>query len=314
MKTILVPLDGSALAEQILPYVRLMAPVLGAQVRLFHAIPDWELGDVFENIAMYGGRGMTMVPQESDRRSMDSLRTQAKDYLTTQAARLREAGLDVETEVRFGPPAELIVEAAANTSAALVALVTHGYSGLRRWTLGSVTDKVAHATTMPLFVVRSREQPLAEVPPIKRIIVPLDGSELARQALPLVAELAIRMQAALFPLTVVVPPIGEAPERIGAYETNDEAMAPLRAGLIEEIGGVDAALKAHQVPVTPLVAHGFAAETIVEEAARRQADLVVMATHGRSGLKRWALGSVADKVLHAATAPLILVRASAGAA
>src|SRR5436853_6495054 len=104
MKTILVPLDGSALAEQILPYVRLMAPLLDAQVRLFHATPDWEFGGIVETASIYDMRGLITLPQEVDRRSMESLRTHAEDYLMRQAGRLREAGLDVTFDVRFGPP------------------------------------------------------------------------------------------------------------------------------------------------------------------------------------------------------------------
>jgi len=311
MKTILVPLDGSALAGQILPYVRLMAPSLGAQVRLFHAIPEWTIGGAFETASLYGPGGLILLPQESDRRGVDLLRKQAEEYLTTQAAPLREAGLDVVTEVRFGAPAEQIVEAAADTSVALIALATHGYSGLKRWALGSVADKVAHATNTPVFVVRAAE-PATAARAIKRILVPLDGSDLARQALPLAAQLAVQMQAELLALTVVVPPIGEAVERISPYKTDEATVAPLRAQLIEELGSVADELNQHNVPITPIIAHGFAAETIIEEAARQQVDLLIMATHGYSGLKRWALGSVADKLLHAAPVPLILVRAHAG--
>jgi nucleotide-binding universal stress UspA family protein len=312
MKTILVPLDGSALAEQVLPYVQLMAPSMAAQVRLFHAIPDWALDDVFETAALYGPGGLILLPQELDRHSVEQLRKQAEDYLAAQAAPLRAAGLDVVTEVRFGSPAELIVEAAAATSVVLVALATHGYSGLKRWTLGSVTDKVAHATTTPVFVVRGQAQATV-ARPIKRILVPLDGSPLARQALPLAAELAVQMQAELLPLNVVVPPIGEAVEHLGPY-TATEATIPLRAQLFEELDSVVETLMQHHVPITPTIAQGFVAETIIEEATRQQIDLLIMATHGRSGLKRWALGSIADKLLHSAPVPLILVRAHADAA
>jgi nucleotide-binding universal stress UspA family protein len=312
MKTILVPLDGSALAEQVLPYIRLMAPSLAAQVRLFHAIPEWAIGGVFETAALYGPGGLILLPQEIDSHSTELLRKQAEEYLATQAAPLRAAGLDVTTEVRFGAAAELIIEAAAASSVALVALATHGYSGLKRWALGSVADKVAHVTNTPLFIVRGAEQATA-ARPIKRIMVPLDGSALARQALPLAAELAVQLQAELLPLTVVVPPIGEAIERLGPYKAA-EAIMPMRAQLFEELDSVVEALQQHHVPITPVIAHGFAAETIIAEAARQQVDLLIMATHGRSGLKRWALGSIADKLLHAAPVPLILVRVNADAA
>jgi nucleotide-binding universal stress UspA family protein len=79
------------------------------------------------------------------------------------------------------------------------------------------------------------------------------------------------------------------------------------------VGSVADELRRQDIPVTPLAVIDFAAEAIIDEAARQHADLIVMATHGYSGLKRWALGSVADKVLHATTTPLVLVRAQANA-
>jgi len=144
---------------------------------------------------------------------------------------------------------------------------------------------------------------------MKTILVPLDGSALARQALPLAAELAVSTHAELILLTVNAPPLGEALEVISPSQRSDELLAALRDQVLGELGGLADELSQQQVPVTPVAVEGFPAEVIVDEAARRRVDLIVMATHGYGGIKRWALGSVADKVLHATTTPLLLVRA-----
>jgi len=90
-----------------------------------------------------------------------------------------------------------------------------------------------------------------------------------------------------------------------------DALPVLRERLLEELGPGAAVLQEHKVLITPVAAIGLPAEAIVDEAAREGVDLIVMATHGASGLRRWAVGSVADKVLHATSTPLVLVHAQA---
>ena len=91
----------------------------------------------------------------------------------------------------------------------------------------------------------------------------------------------------------------------------DDALPVLRDRLLDELDRYAAVLQEHKAPITPVAVTGLPAESIVDEAARLGIDLIVMATHGASGLRRWAVGSVADKVLHASNTPLILVRAQA---
>jgi len=138
-------------------------------------------------------------------------------------------------------------------------MATHGYGGLRRWALGSVTDRVVHTATVPVCVVRSAAHVAPGEHALTRILVPLDGSDLARQALPLAIELAKRASAELVVLRAV------------ETHTQNASLMIMQSGV----------------------------------------DLIVMATHGYGGLQRWALGSVADKVLQAAPIPILLVRARA---
>ena len=306
MKTILVPLDGSSLAEQVLPSVRMLAPRIGAKVKLLQVVLEM---DQYYLAMDFELSGSLASQREQQLTPWDVLRQSAENYLERQAPQLRAADIETTFEVRLGAPAEVIVEVAEREQAALIAMATHGYSGIKRWALGSVTDKVVHAAKVPVFVVRGMEHPPTGERSLKRILVPLDGSALARQALPFAAELAASTHAELILLTVNAPPLGEALEEGSSYPRSSELLATLRDRVLGELGGLADELRQQQVSVTPVAVEGFPAEAIIDVAARRQVDLIVMATHGYSGLRRWALGSVADKVLHAATTPLLLVRA-----
>jgi nucleotide-binding universal stress UspA family protein len=312
MKIILVPLDGSAIAERILPYVRTLAPALGARVCLLRVVSDPEgEGLLADSIAATYGVGDPLATQhERWRHSLDLLRQNAERYLESHAAILQAAGLDVAVDVRCGPAADVIVEAAEGQHVAMIAMATHGYSGLKRWALGSITDKVVHATSTPVLIARG-EAP-ARVPVFKRILVPLDGSALARQALPLATELARSAHAKLLLLQAVAPTIEGYPgfpPRGQPIPQLAEVLEALRDQAMGELGALADELRVPEMPVRTRVVNGHAAEVLVDEAKQREVDLIVMATHGYSGLRRWALGSVADKVLHATTTPLILVRA-----
>ena len=318
MKTILVPLDGSALAEQALPYIRTLAPLLGARVRLLNVIVD----DPHDNMmsegiaASYGVIDPLATQRERENQSRTTLIQHAESYLDSRAAQLHGHGIEVETDVRRGPAAEVIIEVAEGLDIAIIAMATHGYSGLRRWALGSVTDRVVHATTRPVFVVRGAKPAPVDPVAFKRVMVPLDGSPLAEQALPLAADLAERVRAEVLLMQAVegsieaypaVAPLGRPDLMSG------DVLPTLDARAGQYLDEQAALLRDRGIPAVAHVVNGHVAEAIIDEAAQRSADLLVMATHGYSGLKRWALGSVTDKVLHAATTPLLLVRANVGA-
>jgi nucleotide-binding universal stress UspA family protein len=215
--------------------------------------------------------------------------------------------------VLFESAAEGIVRTAEEREATLIAMVTHGYSGLRRWALGSVTDKVVSATSTPVFVLRGSDMPVATEPPaFKRILVPLDGSDFARQALSTAAELATHMRADMH-LLHALPSLEEYPALVRASVTGPQfadAMQKSHTWAREHLAQAARDIQHAEVKVTTQVVKGYPAEVIIQTAAQQQSNLIVMATHGYSGLKRWALGSIADKVLHATSTPLVLVRAS----
>jgi len=290
MKTILVPLDGSILAEQVLPYAGILAPMLEARICLLRVVEDTEENGLpaDTNGATYGVGAPLATQQKRRAHSLELLSQIAERSLESHAALLHAAGLDVVVDVRCGRAADVIAEAALNQHVALIALASHGYHGLKRWTLGSVADNVVHATSIPVLIVRGMAPACA--PTINRIIVPIDGSALACQALPLATELARSAHAELILIQAV-------------------ASAALRNQATSMLGSLADQLRTHEVDVRTRVVTGHAAEVLVDEAAQCRADLIVMATHGYGGLRRWALGSVADKVLHTSATPLILVRA-----
>jgi nucleotide-binding universal stress UspA family protein len=313
MKTILVPLDGSALAERVLSYVALLGRTLSARVHLLLVTTEEQKQHLIASYtaAPPSARGLYETDWQWKRRAQSELAGAAEAYLAEQAQALRAEGPDVTYEVTTGAAAECIADIAASEPQALIAMATHGYSGLRRWTLGSVADKVVQTATTPIFLVRATEQPPSEWS-LRRIVVPLDGSALAEQPLPLAIELASQAKAELILLQVITPLVEYVP---GLSPFNRPLPSSirfpdlLREQAQQQLTEIIGRFGTGEVAMMPVMVFGDPAEGIVDETARRQADLIVMATHGYSGLRRWALGSVAYKVLHASTTPLLLLRA-----
>jgi nucleotide-binding universal stress UspA family protein len=185
----------------------------------------------------------------------------------------------------------------------LVVTASHGYSGLRRWALGSVTDRVVSTSAAPVLVVRGDT---AVMPPaLRRILVPLDGSQRSAQALPFALLLARCAGAQLTLLSVLEPPVAANPYLTAQCR---ELVELKHAQALGQLKATASALRAEHGAIAAIIGKGYPAEEIVATAERQGVDLIVMATHGYSGFQRWALGSVADKVLHASSTPLILVR------
>lgn len=297
MQTILVPLDGSAVAEQIIPYVRVLAHILAARVHLLRVITKIEEQPL---IARYAAEPMApevaVEPDwEWEHRALAEVEATAREYLAAQAQALRSANLDVSIEITTGAPSEAIAEVAASRPQTLIAMATRGYHGLRRLAAGSVADYLVRTTTTPMFLVHDGTARSTHSWAVRRILVPLDGSALARQALPLARTIAMRAPAELVLLRAVVAPADQAALPAACQEAR------------RQLAVLTAQLGHQQLRVDPVVTSGDPAEAIVSETSRRAVDMIVMATHGYGGVKRWALGSVADNVLHATPTPLLLV-------
>lgn len=306
-ETIMVPLDGSAPAETALPAAVALAHATGRSLLLLGvAVPPTRLSGLgWPQAALV--EPVSWWPLEL---------ADYEGYLAGVAARLQPSGLPVEILLRQGDPAtEILAEVADNPALHTIAMATHGRSGVARTVLGSVAERIIQAAPVPVLLVRSGSPLVAGAPPAyQRILVPLDGSPFAAQALDSATDLAERTGATLLLLTVLPP-----------LQTLSFAEAGLRPYWSEaaRIAAADSAtlaltttavrLESQGLAVRTLLRHGSPAAEIVHCATDEAADLIVLATHGRSGLPRLWLGSVALGVVRSATQPVLTMRpATAG--
>lgn len=298
IQKILVPLDGSPLAEAALPIATKLADRTGATVVLLRAAHYRSL------LSDVAGDQYRVI-------------TEAEDYLEQLTERLEAQGVKVESGVPFGgSPADWIVEESDFRHVGLVVMVTHGREGPDRWLHGSVAEQVVHRSTVPVMLVRASDAAgagataagWATEKPV--LLVPLDGSELAESALSFAAELQHAIDARLVLIGVVPQPgqlVAGQGGAITTYAGSDHAQldAEARAYLTAAGGRLTSSDGASEVEV--LVRYGEAASEISAAAEAYSASAVVMATHGRTGVVRSMIGSVAGGVLHHASAPVVLV-------
>ena len=285
-RTVLVPLDGSRRAEQALPYAERLAAAAGARIDLASVVEPARGVDGDEVL------GTPAVDRVEHRRA----------YLAVVSARLPE-GVRGQVRVTTGRAADAVSRMAAGSW--LVVLASHGEAGLRRWVLGSVTDRLVRELAGPVCVIRAIDEVTPPPPPVfRRVVVPLDGSGRAERALPLAVELARALGGTV--LLLHAAPRPDETLRVRGQPVTDRWAAAMFEWGANYLDRVRARLAGEGVAVATAVGVGRPADVILEEVAAR-GDLVVMATHGRTGFTRWALGSIADKVVRAGEAPVVLV-------
>ncbi|MEI7642788.1 MAG: universal stress protein [Chloroflexales bacterium] len=304
--TLLVPLDGSPLAEQALPFVRTLAALVPTKVHLLRVIAPALVRAVASHEAvMLAVAGDTLGDQDEQIDTMrETLQAEAEGYLEREAATLVTQVQEVQREVAFGLPAEQIVAAAARLGDGMIVMATHGKGGLLRWALGSVTTRVLHLTARPVLLVRGTNlsQEEAPVPSLRRIMVALDGSLEAERALPLAAGLAHAANADML-LAQVIDPVS-APISVLAADDATARLRELAFHYLDHIAGEITGDVGRSVTTTVPVGH--VAEEIVEEAARKHIDLIVLGRHGLSGAQPSFLGGTAQKVSQASSVPLLV--------
>lgn len=292
VNTILVPLDGSRLARRVVPYAAALAQATGARLHLLSVQEDRDVDLQF----FYQAHALP-ISQE--------IQLRLARYLSLVAAPLRKQGLMVETEVVPGRAPEEIASAADRVDADIVAFSTHGRSGLGRWAQGSVAHEVIRLVQRPRLVVRPGTRAVA-APRLARLLIPLDGSPVAEAVLPVATEIA-RATGGRILLAQSVPTVSDL--ALGplwdVLPANVEEMA--QATATAYLRETAAKLGAQGVQAETLVLRGDPSRQLLQTAASENVDLIVMATHGRTGIRRFLLGSVTDRVMRDAGRPVLLI-------
>jgi nucleotide-binding universal stress UspA family protein len=292
---ILIPLDGSKVAEQVLPYARFLAKALTIPVELLGVVDPALLADFSD---FWESRPLDKLVAEAMNETTIYLETSARSFEKAQ----------VKCSVRKGTPEEVIIGAAAADEKTLIVMATHGRSGIQRWLLGSVADKVLHGATNHLLLVRASEQGKTDGEAnLTTVVVPLDGSPLAEKILPYVDDLAKKMKLKVVLMRAYsVPPAVSADEYVTYME---EMMAQLEEEVREYLAEQVSGLKAKGVVnVSSVINLGYGAEEIITLARATPHNFIAMCTHGRSGVKRWVLGSVTERVVRHSGDPVLIIR------
>jgi nucleotide-binding universal stress UspA family protein len=304
-RNVVVLLDGSELAEGVLPHVAEVIRGRDSQVHLLSVSP-LARSIVPATIAIHSSS--EGKPEERSRVQRDLI-----EYLRVVAKRLEPVAADVWLAVRYGHPADEILAFVADVGADLIAMSTHGRSGISRWVFGSVADRVLRRATCPVLLVRPDGGTIATPVPYRHILVPLDGSELAEQIVPYTKALVCPNQTRVYLVSVLtmgltdrtVTLLTSYPPGLQLTTTTPE-YAQVQLQTYQR--SVAAVLREQGAVVHTAVRRGSPADGILAYAAEIEADLIAMTTHGSSGASRWVYGNVAGKVLQGANTPVLLVR------
>ncbi len=271
---VVVPLDGSSLAEHALAYAQQLSTRLDTSLHLVWVLP-------------------------AD--STEGREAEAMAYLQDVARRL---GHDVQAMLRFGSPAAEIISAAAGLSEPIIVMTTHGHGGIGRLVFGSVADAVARGVHSPVLLIRSGT---AMVPaPIRSILLPLDGTAYAETALPYATALARAFDADLWLVRVAeTTEVSEDPvSSMALWEEHRQMVQESSTYLYDLTERLEQeGIRAHARPLA-----GFVEDEILAYERDAEADLVVIATHGRVGLRRLGFRSLAERILRLGTAPVLMIR------
>ena len=315
----LVPLDGSELAEVVFTYAKELAGRLDLDIILLHVCGP-------------NTSGSMPMRRAYIEQATDTIRRQSQEIQERTGIKPGGKPVEVRGELVMGYAAEEILRYADENAVDLILMATHGRSGIRRWTMGSVADKVLRASKVPVWLVRAGipDEIVYDQWPRTTILVPLDGSERAESVLPHAEALAKQRGTELVDVVVLrvceppttpsyylsepgiaYAPLAE-PETLDAQvnwrEYMKEETAKCRRVAEEYLAGIEKRLRDSNINVRSEVLEGKAAEEIVDYANKNPFNLIVMSTHRRSGLRRLVYGSITENVLQGVSRPILLVR------
>ena len=296
MSKIVVPLDGSDIAASVLPFVIDIASRNGAELIL---------ATVVQSAGTWGSTA-TMDAMEREEEL-------ARTYLSEQLDVVRGSGATARMTFTRGEAAEGILSIAKREEADMVAIGTHGRSGVTRWLFGSVASRVLEASSIPVLFLHPEtgEDKGAPGDVIQKIIVPLDGSDLAASIVPHVEEFAKSVGASLVFFSAVAP--------VTTYPGYESSQGAAIGNVIDEMQDQAKAITSRAaegaisrgLEATSATTLGSPVDGILQAADDVAADLIAIATHGRGGLGRAVLGSVADGVVRrSADRPVLVIRPS----
>lgn len=315
-KNIVVPLDGSHRAERAILVAARIARASSASITLLRA------AEVPVEYPRHFAQPISVIDGAAEMK-------EATRYLEQIAQTSELKGIDVQMEAVFGSPALKVIEAAGQAD--LIIMCSHGYTGMTRWMLGSVADKVVRHAPVPVLVVREHGPlpllPVTVAPAPLRVLVPLDGSMLAEEVIAPVVQLLLSLDAAtskeLHLLRVIDLPAAIAGVGKSMAHVSKEMVASMEKEAMDYIVAFTHQLR-NQLPEngnftisSAVVVESDVAGTIIKsaeeggtpgEAAYHGYTMIAMATHGRNGLPRWVMGSITERVLHGTTLPLFIVR------
>lgn len=299
LESFVVPIDATVTSEFVLPYVRTLAKKLGSPVHLVSVVAD----DAGAH-RTHGPHGAALSELYAKQHA------NIERHLAELRAQLESEGISATTEVTAGKVAEEIVASAQAHNAGCVAMATHGRVGPERWFLGSVAERVVRTSTFPVLLIRPTDSSHAPRTEINHIVLSLDGSKLAEAALPYATFLAksfnvrttivrtLEMTWLAPGSDMSIPDGGLSPELLETLESDAK----------QYLQETSARIKAEGIEVDTSFSFRDAAGAITDLAHGVPGSLVAMGTHGRSGIERTFLGSVADRVIRSSEAPVLVIR------
>jgi nucleotide-binding universal stress UspA family protein len=293
---LLIPLDGSKTAEAALPYGRTLARTLKIPVELLGVVDT----SVLDNRVFRDSGDSETIIAESIRSSEEYLNRIVKTFPDDNVSCIVETGR-----------AEDVIIEKAGSDATLTAMATHGRSGIDRLLMGSVAEKVLRSAINPLILIRASEEADSEgLAALKSVVVPLDGSELAETVLSPVVQLANALKLEVILLRAYQIPMNTYAGMEDSYPIDYEKIsAALKEEAQSYLERKVAELKRNGIEkLSFVIAEGSGASEIVALGRRTPDNLIAMCTHGRSGIKRWVLGSVTEKVVRLCGDPVLIVR------
>lgn len=296
-KKIIIPLDMSELGEQVLTVIREFAVAKQSELVLVHCLEPHK----YANTSLSDNPNVLANLQREVQKS-------AAGYLGNQQEALQEIGYVVSVRIGQGDAAQYVIDVAVEEAADLIAMTTHGRTGIIRSTLGSVADRVVRTAHQPVLLVRSQKDVyLSE--PVQHILVPVDGSAISEQVISEAKRFANQSGTKITLLQVLESMAGwEKQLAYGPGRPFEEIAQIRKEKALEYLHKARIELDELQIAVTTKLYEGSVADSILKIAEEDKVDLIVMGTHGYGGAARWLYGSVASRVLHSAECPLLVIR------